>query len=48
MWGTFGIIGFILSCIVLYYIIRMGVEDGVLDALKKYEKIKNAGKDVEE
>lgn len=34
---------FIALGLVLYFIIREAVEDGVLSALKKYDKIKNEG-----
>lgn len=37
---------FIALGLVLYFIITEAVEDGVLSALKKYDKIKN--KDIEE
>ena len=40
MWVSFAIIGFIILCIILYYIIRMAVEDGIVDGLKKYDKLK--------
>ena len=41
------IIGFIIGAVVLYYIISMAVEDGVLSALEKYDKLKNI-KNIEE
>lgn len=39
MWGTFGFVGIII-CVVLYYIIKLAVEDGVFNALVKYNKLK--------
>lgn len=37
---------FIALGLILYFIIREAVEDGVISALKKYDKMKN--KDIEE
>lgn len=41
------IIGVIIAAVVLYYIISMAVEDGVLSALKKYDKLKNRENNIE-
>lgn len=48
MWGSLAIIGFVISAIGLYYIISMAVEDGVLNALKKYDKLKQKENNTEE
>ncbi|MGL5086398.1 MAG: DUF6019 family protein [Clostridium sp.] len=48
MWGSFGIIGCVVLATVLYYIISMAVEDGVLNALKKYDKLKQKENNNEE
>lgn len=34
--------------LILYFIIREAVEDGMLSALKKYDDIKNKDNDIEE
>lgn len=41
MFSSLGFIGIIFGSILLYYIIREGVEDGVLRALEKHEALKN-------
>jgi len=40
MLGSFGIIGIIIFFVILFYIIRTAVEEGVLYALKKYDREK--------
>ena len=34
--------------LILYFIISLAVEDGMLSALKKYDDIKNKDNDIEE
>lgn len=36
----FGIIGIIIFFVILFYVIRTAVEDGILYALKKYDREK--------
>lgn len=48
MLSSLGFIGVIFGSILLYYIIREGVEDGVLRALEKHEKSKSEQKSIVE
>lgn len=42
-----GIIGTILVLSILYYIIRDAVEQGVFNALKRYDKLKEKDNNIE-
>ncbi|VYU46009.1 hypothetical protein [Clostridium tertium] len=47
MLGSLGIIGSIIFFVILFYIIRTAVEDGVLYALKKYDREKERERYIE-
>ncbi|MDU5108162.1 DUF6019 family protein [Clostridium sp.] len=40
MVNTLGVIGGIIFFIILYYVIKEAVENGVFNALKRYDKLK--------
>lgn len=40
MVNTLGVIGAIIFFVILYYVIKEAVENGVFNALKRYDKLK--------
>lgn len=44
----FGVIGWIIFFVILFYIIRTAVEEGVLYALKKYDREKERQRLIED